>query len=131
MDNTKITAKLPHLDVEMTRVEPSDGQPEVITLKMTATPSNRRLRSTARYVVGHFIRFEPERIMSTSSLRLQNTNQKLFVTNSRRGVLGNSSQRIQTESDSGPRAAADVGSIMKTTWKPQSFTSTKLKIVRD
>ncbi|MEM7058347.1 MAG: hypothetical protein AAF557_12210 [Pseudomonadota bacterium] len=39
MDDTKITAKLPHLDVEMTRTEPSDGQPEVITLKMTATPS--------------------------------------------------------------------------------------------
>lgn len=39
MDETKITAKLPHLDVEMTREEPGPGKPEVITMRLTATPS--------------------------------------------------------------------------------------------
>lgn len=39
MDETRITASLPHLDVEMTREEPGPGRPEVITMRLTATPS--------------------------------------------------------------------------------------------
>ena len=39
MNQTTVTAKLPHLDVEMTREEPGPGQPEVITMRLTATPS--------------------------------------------------------------------------------------------
>ena len=39
MNETTLTAKLPHLDVEMTREEPAPGRPEVITMRLTATPS--------------------------------------------------------------------------------------------
>lgn len=39
MDETKITAKLPHLDVEITRRELAEENAETITLRMTAVPS--------------------------------------------------------------------------------------------
>ena len=39
MTETTVTASLPHLDVEMTREEPRPGRPEVITMRLTATPS--------------------------------------------------------------------------------------------
>ena len=39
MDETKITAKLPNLDVEITRREFPDDNAETITLRMTAVPS--------------------------------------------------------------------------------------------
>ncbi|MEM7743893.1 MAG: hypothetical protein AAF409_09295 [Pseudomonadota bacterium] len=39
MTETTVSAKLPHLDVEMTREEPGPGKPEVITMRLTATPS--------------------------------------------------------------------------------------------
>lgn len=39
MDETKITAKLPTLDVEITRREFSEDNAETITLRMTAVPS--------------------------------------------------------------------------------------------
>lgn len=39
MDETKITAALPNLDVEFTRRESPQGDAETITLRMTATPS--------------------------------------------------------------------------------------------
>ena len=44
MTETTVTAKLPHLDVEMTREEPAPGQPEVITMRLTATPSLEAFR---------------------------------------------------------------------------------------
>ena len=39
MDETKITAKLPNLDVEITRRELPDENAETVTLRMTARPS--------------------------------------------------------------------------------------------
>ncbi len=39
MDETKITAKLPNLDVEITRRELPEHDAESITLRMTAVPS--------------------------------------------------------------------------------------------
>ena len=39
MTETTVTASLPHLDVEMTHEEPGPGRPEVITMRLTATPS--------------------------------------------------------------------------------------------
>ncbi|MEM6624067.1 MAG: hypothetical protein AAF674_17735 [Pseudomonadota bacterium] len=39
MTETTIKTSLPHLDVEMTREEPAPGKPEVITMRLTATPS--------------------------------------------------------------------------------------------
>ena len=39
MDETKITAKLPNLDVEITRREFPDDHAETISLRMTAVPS--------------------------------------------------------------------------------------------
>ena len=39
MDETKITAKLPNLDVEITRRELPEENAETITLRMTAVPS--------------------------------------------------------------------------------------------
>ena len=39
MTDTKLTARLPNLDVEMTRSQAPDGQAETITMRMTATPS--------------------------------------------------------------------------------------------
>ncbi len=39
MDETKITAKLPNLDVEITRRELPEHDAETITLHMTAVPS--------------------------------------------------------------------------------------------
>ncbi|MDX1417295.1 MAG: hypothetical protein R3293_24020 [Candidatus Promineifilaceae bacterium] len=39
MDETKITAKLPNLDVEITRRDLPEQNAETITLRMTATPS--------------------------------------------------------------------------------------------
>jgi hypothetical protein len=39
MGEVTIAGKLPHLDVEMTREEPGPGRPEVITMRLTATPS--------------------------------------------------------------------------------------------
>ncbi|HIP79598.1 MAG TPA: hypothetical protein EYH07_14200 [Kiloniellaceae bacterium] len=39
MEETKITAKLPHLDVEITRRDLPEENAETITLRMTAVPS--------------------------------------------------------------------------------------------
>jgi len=39
MEETKITAKLPDLDVEFTRHTSPEGDAETITLRMTAVPS--------------------------------------------------------------------------------------------
>ncbi len=39
MDETKITARLPNLDVEITRRELPERDAETITLRMTAVPS--------------------------------------------------------------------------------------------
>ncbi len=39
MEETKITASLPNLDVEMTRHASPDGNAETVTLRMTAVPS--------------------------------------------------------------------------------------------
>lgn len=39
MDETKVTATLPNLDIEMTRRAAPDGQSELVTIQMRATPS--------------------------------------------------------------------------------------------
>lgn len=39
MEETKVTAKLPHLDVEITRRDLPEENAETITLRMTAVPS--------------------------------------------------------------------------------------------
>lgn len=39
MDETKVTATLPNLDIEMTRRAAPDGRSELVTIQMRATPS--------------------------------------------------------------------------------------------
>lgn len=39
MDETKVIATLPNLDIEMTRCAAADGQSELVTIRMRATPS--------------------------------------------------------------------------------------------
>ncbi|MBY8974275.1 hypothetical protein KHP62_00550 [Rhodobacteraceae bacterium NNCM2] len=61
MTETKITAKLPHLDVEMTKAEHPDGGAEVITMRLTAVPS---FDAFAGHLSGRALPFGPMAMMA-------------------------------------------------------------------
>lgn len=61
MTETKLTAKLPHLDVEMTRAEHPDGGAEVITMRMTAVPS---FEAFGDHLVDRALPFTPMAMMA-------------------------------------------------------------------
>lgn len=61
MTETKVTAKLPHLDVEMTRAEHPDGGAEVITMRMTAVPS---FEAFADHLTDRALPFTPMAMMA-------------------------------------------------------------------
>ena len=65
MDETKITARLPQLDVEITRREVPEDNAETITLRMTAVPSFGAFAD-------HFVKLGGFPLMSLGAVSMMN-----------------------------------------------------------